>query len=63
VAFDAEGAGEPEVGLDLAEGRGDALLAVVGVDEIEDLLLAVGEYFAHSVQVNTRTGKGKPGYC
>jgi hypothetical protein len=29
------------------------MLAMVRVDEIEDLLLAVGEGLAHSVQVNT----------
>jgi hypothetical protein len=31
---------------------------MVRVDEIEDLLLSVGERFAHSVQVNTFFGEG-----
>jgi hypothetical protein len=39
--------------LNFAERGRHAGLAVVGVDEIEDLLLAVGERFAHSVHVNT----------
>ncbi len=47
VALDPERTGETEVGLDFAQRRGDAVLAVVGVDEIEDLLLAVGKWLAH----------------
>ena len=34
------------------------MLAMMGVDEIEDLLLPIGERFAHSVHVNTLTLKG-----
>ena len=35
------------------------MLAMMGVDEIEDLLLTIGERFAHSVQVNTFLAEGK----
>src|SRR6185369_7167498 len=53
VALNAKRARQPEVCLDFADGRRDTMLAVMGMDEIEHLLLAVGERFAHSVQVNT----------
>ena len=49
VALDAERAGEAEMLLNLAEGRRDTLLALVGLDEIEDLLLTGGEGFGHDV--------------
>jgi hypothetical protein len=49
VALDGERAGETEMFLDLAEHGGDAVFALVGVNEIEDLLLAVGEGFGHDV--------------
>jgi hypothetical protein len=49
VALDAERAREPEVRLDFAERGRDAVLPLVRVDEIEDLLLAIGERFAHDV--------------
>ena len=54
VPLDAEGAGEAEVGLNLTQRGGDTVLAVVGLDEAEHLLLALGELFVHSVQVDTR---------
>src|SRR5262249_1769954 len=38
VALDAERAREPEVRLNLANGGRHAMLALVGLDEIEDLL-------------------------
>ena len=47
MACDAEGAGEAEVMLDFAEGRRHAGLAVMRVNEVENLLLAVGEWLAH----------------
>ena len=53
VALDPERTRKAEVGLNLAEGGSDAMLAVVGIDEIKDLLLTIGERFAHSVHVNT----------
>jgi len=49
VALDGEGAGETKVLLDLAEHGGDAVFLLVGLDEIEDLLLAFGESFGHDV--------------
>jgi hypothetical protein len=49
VTLDGEGAGETKVFLDLAEHGGDAVLLLVGLDEIEDLLLAFGEVFGHDV--------------
>ena len=61
VPLDAEGTRQAEVGLNLAEGGSDAMLAVVGIDEIKDLLLTIGERFAHSVHVNTFWAEGKPG--
>jgi predicted dehydrogenase len=48
------------MGLDFAERGSHAMLAVVGVDEIEDLLLTIGERFAHSVQVNTFLAESNP---
>jgi hypothetical protein len=35
--------------LDLAQRGRDAVLPLVRVDEVEDLLLAIGERFAHDV--------------
>lgn len=49
VALDGEGAGETEMFLDFAEHGGDAVFALVSLDEIEDLLLAIGEGFGHGV--------------
>ena len=47
MALDAEGAREAEVRLDFAEGRRHAVLPVVRVDEVENLLLAIGERLVH----------------
>ena len=63
VALDAEGAREAEVRLNFAQGGGHSVLTMVGVDEIKDLLLPVGEGFAHSVQMNTSARKCKPANC
>ena len=60
MTLNAERARQAEVRLDFAQGRCDAALALVGVDEIEDLLLTGGEVFRHSVQRNTNPGKRKP---
>jgi hypothetical protein len=49
MALDAERAGEVEVRLDFADRGRHAVLAVVGVDEVEHLLLAVGEWFGRHV--------------
>ena len=53
MAFDAEWTGQSEVSLDFAQRRRNSVFTVVGVDEIQHLLLAIGERFGHSVQVNT----------
>jgi hypothetical protein len=59
MALDAERTGQAEMRLDFPERRRDTVLPVVAVDEIEDLLLALGEGIAHSVHVNTLAGKCK----
>ena len=61
VTLDPKRAGEAEVRLDFAQRRRHAVLAMVGVDEVENLLLPVGEGFAHGVQVNTFESESKPG--
>jgi len=48
MPLNAERAGEFEVGLDFPQGRGDTLLFVMSVDEIEDLSLAGGKSFVHT---------------
>jgi hypothetical protein len=54
VPLDGEGAGETEMRLNLAERRGDAMLPMMRVDELEDVALTIGQWFGwHSVQVNT----------
>jgi hypothetical protein len=49
VALHGEGTGEAEVFLDLAQHGGDTVFALVGLDKIEDLLLAFGEVCGHDV--------------
>lgn len=57
MALHPERAREPEVRLNFSEGRSDPMLTMVAVDEIEDLLLPIGEGFVHGVQVNTCADK------
>jgi hypothetical protein len=49
VALDRERARESEVRLNLAQRRRDAVLLLVGLDEIEDFLLTGGEGLGHDV--------------
>ena len=59
MALDGERARETEMRLNLTQRRRHALLALVGVDKIENLLLTGRErrVIGHSVQVNTSASK------
>ena len=62
MPLDGEWTGKAEVRLDFTQGRRDAVLTVMRVDEIEHLALTIGKRFGwHSVQVNTFSGDGKSG--